>query len=201
MKAIVFLNGEPLNGINVSGYDLIVSADGALDYCEKNSIKPDVVLGDFDSLGRVPENAIVYPCDKDLTDGEIALNCAIEKGAKEIVFACSGGLREDHFFGNVSLIEIASKRGVRASLLTNYSRIFFVTGEFSETVEIGSFVSLYALSDSDVECSDGLKYVYNNTKLLRATTLGISNVATKTNVSLKVKSGAVLVFLNHSNVN
>ena len=44
--------------------DLIVAADGGLDHLKKLGRKPDLILGDFDSLGYVPEGAEVYPVER-----------------------------------------------------------------------------------------------------------------------------------------
>lgn len=84
MLCYVVLNGEYLNELNIDKDAMTIIADGALRFCEKKLIRADKVVGDFDSYGTVPTTAsAVYPTDKDLTDGEIALLEAIKLGADE----------------------------------------------------------------------------------------------------------------------
>ena len=59
----------PLSFAPAAG-DLVVAVDGGLTYLEEAGIKPDIALGDFDSLGRVPGGPEVVRLDsvKDDTD-------------------------------------------------------------------------------------------------------------------------------------
>ena len=42
---------------------LVIAADAGLDHLEEQGIVPDLIVGDFDSLGRVPEgkNVLRHP--------------------------------------------------------------------------------------------------------------------------------------------
>lgn len=103
MKGIILLNGEPYAGdIGKKEGDIVLAADGALAWA-KDKIGIDITAGDFDSLGYVPANSVVYPSEKNFTDGEIALDLLIGKGCREIEIYGGGGKREDHFFGNLQL--------------------------------------------------------------------------------------------------
>ena len=64
--------------------DLIIAADGGYSTLKKLNIKPDLVVGDFDSLGNVPENEhiIKHPVKKDDTDTLLAVKIGLEKGYK-----------------------------------------------------------------------------------------------------------------------
>ena len=53
--------------------DFILAADGGLRHLNKLNITPTGILGDFDSLGFVPEGAQVFPCEKDDTDAMLAV--------------------------------------------------------------------------------------------------------------------------------
>ena len=61
--------------------DLIIAADGGCVYLEKAGIVPDIIIGDFDSLGYVPEGNEVVKLNpvKDITDMDAAVNEGIKK--------------------------------------------------------------------------------------------------------------------------
>ena len=195
MRAIVVLNGESVEFPFEKG-DRIISCDGALSYLKSRNITPDVTLGDFDSLGYVPENALVYPIEKDKTDGEIAVEYAISQGYKEVVLICAGGLREDHFLGNLALLKILHDKGVSARMETRNSVIYFFTDDIRVNVSLGATVSLVAVSPMKVLRSEGLKYAYNNTFLDTSSTLGISNEAISDEIGVFADCGAAYLIVN-----
>ncbi len=196
MKCYIILNGEGLKNIDIKPNSYIIATDGAVRYCESKNIEPNLVVGDFDSLGYVCKNAKVFPRDKNLTDGEIALRQAYNQGFKEVEFLCGGGGRDDHFICNLRLLEIAYNEGIFASLITNYSQIYYIEKSLSLEVDKSSYISILPICNSIIESSSGLKYEYSNTILNRASTLGISNVATNGKISLKIKQGSVYLFVN-----
>ena len=200
MKAIILLNGEPYQGEISAANAYVYCCDGAYAWA-KNKLKIDETLGDFDSLSEAPAPApsAVYPAEKDMTDGEIALIRAINAGYTEIEIYGGGGKREDHFIGNLHLLYTALERGVKAQLITNYARIFAAEGrvELNEckgrTVSVAPFGGVAHIMD----CS-GFYYpmpeafVYGSTR-------GISNVVTAERACFTAE-GRVLVFVNHQEV-
>ena len=58
--------------------DYIVAADGGLEHTRKLGIQPDEILGDFDSLGYIPEDSRVFPVEKDDTDAMLAARRGLE---------------------------------------------------------------------------------------------------------------------------
>lgn len=193
-KAVIVLNGDPCE----YGFDdgFIICCDGAFNYLKKINVKPDLILGDFDSLGFVPDNARVFPTDKDYTDGELALKKCIEKGFESVDFICSGGGRDDHYLGNLALLRQAFENGLKARLFTAYSVIEIVSESFVSKIPVGTTVSVVALENTIVKKSLGLKYEYLDTVLHPSRTLGISNIAIKSSVSIELKSGLVAVIIN-----
>ena len=70
----------------VEGGDYILAADGGLRHLNKLNITPHGIIGDFDSLGYVPEGAQVFPVEKDDTDAMLAARKGLELGFREFRF-------------------------------------------------------------------------------------------------------------------
>src|SRR5699024_5310138 len=63
---------------------LIIAADQGLRHLEKTGVVPDLIVGDFDSLGQVPsgENVIQHPVEKDDTDMMLAVKTGLGRGCR-----------------------------------------------------------------------------------------------------------------------
>ncbi|PRX09327.1 thiamine diphosphokinase [Martelella mediterranea] len=88
----------------------VIAADGGMVHAEALGVVPEVWVGDFDStdaalLKRFPDIARKdFPPAKNATDGAIAAEEAIERGAKRIVMAGAlQGERTDHGMMNMLL--------------------------------------------------------------------------------------------------
>ena len=74
----------------INSDDTVIACDKGVLNCEKLGVRPDKIIGDFDSLGFVPdgENVTVLPVRKDETDVGFALRTAFLSGRLS-VFALS----------------------------------------------------------------------------------------------------------------
>ena len=197
MRAIILLNGEPYRGeINSEGAR-VYCCDGAYEWA-KGHVRIDENLGDYDSLGYtpVPPPAEIYPSEKNATDGEIAVNRAIEAGATSIEIYGGGGKREDHFLGNLHLLYAALERGVNAVMFTGGAQIFAGRGRVELNGFCGKTLSIVPFGGSaHIMESEGLKYPLFNLHLVYGSTRGISNVALSNRAHI-VAQGSVLIFIN-----
>ena len=197
MRCVIVLNGDFTEKFDFLSGDHIIACDGAYDELVKRGVMPGEVLGDFDSLGYVPKGATVYPVEKDMTDGEIALERAAEIGADSVSFICAGGKRDDHFLGNLSLLYKAYDLGIDAELYTDYSIARLLgAGKHRFFVKAGAILSLVSFGGAVVSDSVGLKYPFKDTSLTASSTLGISNEAINDEVLFTVKEGFVLFIIN-----
>ena len=69
--------------------DFLMAADGGLVHLQRLGLSPDGILGDFDSLGYVPENAKVFPVEKDDTDAMLAVRQGLQL-ALRAALTCEG---------------------------------------------------------------------------------------------------------------
>jgi thiamine pyrophosphokinase len=98
-KAFLLLNGdEPSLLPNLGGYQFVCAADGAYNVLKSKDIVPDLVVGDFDSIGAVPPAIeCVHKPDQNLTDFDKALTLLKERGFLNIDVYGASGKEHDHF--------------------------------------------------------------------------------------------------------
>lgn len=196
MKAIILLNGEPYRGKIEDEGAVVYCCDGAFDWA-KGRVRIDVNLGDYDSLGYLPDPppAEIYPSEKNYTDGELALMRALQTGADTIEFYGGGGGREDHFIGNLHLLYAACQKGVHAVMVTNHARIFAADGLVELHGLKGKTVSIVPFGGEVHIMESGGWYYPLPEKFVYGSTLGISNVVASEEAFFRAK-GCVLVFVD-----
>lgn len=197
MKAVILLNGEPYRGAIDAGNARVYCCDGAYEWA-KDKVRIDENLGDFDSLSYIPTPAPaeICPAEKNLTDGEIALNRAVAAGATEIAIYGGGGAREDHFLGNLHLLFAAFEQGVKAEMITNGARIFVGSGRVELKGCKGKTLSIVPFgANAHIMESGGLKYPLEKLDLRYGSTRGISNIALEDEAYV-LTNDRVLVFVN-----
>lgn len=177
--------------------DYIICADAGYKKALENSIVPNLVVGDFDSLGEVPrlENVEVHPAEKDETDTFLALSCGIERGYKSfVIFGALGG-RLDHTFANLQLLKYLAERGMECTLHSPGETVTALKNsrtEFSEG-EQGT-VSVFSLSDKSEGVTErGLKYSLEDAVLTSSFPLGVSNEFIGKKASISVKNGVLMI--------
>ncbi len=196
MRGIILLNGEPYHGIVDRSDAYVVCCDGALVWARERGIACDLVLGDFDSLGYIPEEGERYPVEKDMTDGELALTKLMEMGVSSIDIYGGGGKREDHFFGNVGLMIKAEQGGIKAAFHTDYTDFFLADGEVEIREKAGTYVSVVPVTRSvHIHDSEGMKYSMNGLVINLGESRGISNETVSPFARFYIESGKALVFI------
>ena len=176
----------------------VICADAGLRHAQRLRIEPDLIVGDFDSLGETPqgEHVIVHPSVKNETDMLLAVQCGIERGFRSfLLFGAMGG-RLDHTLGNIEVLRYLSSKGCRAKIIgVKQCAAVLTDGEtFSFEPRETGFFSVFSLSD----CCEGVsirgaKYELDNYTLLPLYTRGVSNEFCGSGVEIGVKKGSLLL--------
>lgn len=200
MKLItIFLNGEYPSADSFyrknAKNNFVVCADGAYNKLIKLGIKPDIVLGDMDSIQKKLSDGtkrIKYPTNKDETDGELALDYAVSKNPNEIlVFGALGG-RKDQELANIFLLSKYPSRNIKVS--EKNTSIWIAKKKEQFGAKKGQTISLIPISVKVTGIkTEGLRYKLNNENLYMKKTRGISNVAEKNKIKITHKKGILLV--------
>lgn len=177
--------------------DFVIAADGGYRYLCDSQITPDAVIGDFDSLGFLPEsdNVIKLNPVKDVTDMKAAADYGIEKGYAEFHFYGACGGRFDHTLANVQLVASLAKESFKAYIHDGDTVITAIcNGEIEFDSSHNGYISVFSYSDEAVGVDiEGLKYGVCNGKLKNSFPLGVSNefIGKKSRVS--VADGVLIV--------
>lgn len=100
--------------------DLVLAADGGYRALYSLGYMPDLLLGDFDSLGDLPLPAdlpvVRFPVRKDDTDTGLALRHGLDLGFRDFaLYGCAGG-RVDHLLANFQSMARVSRLGATVRL-------------------------------------------------------------------------------------
>lgn len=138
-------------------YNKIIAADRGLESLNKINVKPDHIIGDFDSVNKkvlqqyknVP---ITYlKPEKDFTDTHMALKHAIEHGATQITIVGAIGTRFDHSIANIHILKEALENNVEAEIINENNKIKLVNkGTKIKKEDNYKYVSLIPLTTNAI---------------------------------------------------
>ena len=126
--AAVFLDGEYGDAswyrALATRADILLAADGGAAFLLAAGVRPEAVVGDFDSLDDVAAAAlraqgvefVRHPVRKDVTDGELAVEEALRRGAGALLLAGATGAL-DHTLGHLAILRRLAERGVAARMV------------------------------------------------------------------------------------
>ena len=176
--------------------DLVIAADKGFEVLSEFDIVPDIIIGDFDSLGFVPEGkeVIKLPAVKDDTDIGYSIKYALNKGYSDfVIYGGIGGLF-DHTYANIQLAVYVSKNGGRAVFVGEDCFITAITDDCINLKGQNERISVFA-ADSKVSgvTLKGLKYELENAELTSCFPLGVSNEFTGNKATVSVKGGTIII--------
>lgn len=180
----------------------VICADGGARHAEALGLQPDLLLGDFDSLSEEEVarwqaqgvEILRMPREKDQTDTHLAMDVALERGAREILLVGATGERLDHTWANVLLLPRFAEQGVRVRLV-NESNVLTVTRDRETVVgKPGDFVSLLPLTPEVTGVTlRGFKYPLQDATLRWGESLGVSNELLGREGKIQVRHGWLAV--------
>ena len=191
--------------ITATEQDLIICADGGYKYKTLFGRVCDIVVGDFDSYGSVPEteNKIVAPTEKDETDMMLAVDYGYGKGYRQFVLiGALGGERNDHSVANIQLLHYIASKGARGTIYHS-DEVFtaFSNGTLTLPAELEGYISVFSLSsESRGVTIKNLKYTVDDFTLCSYKPIGVSNEFLGKESTITVEDGALLVVYKSLNV-
>ena len=180
---------------------LVIAADGGLRHTQELGLRPDIILGDFDSLGYIPADSRVYPVEKDDTDSMLAVRVGLERGCDTFLFyGAMDGPRLDHTIANFQTLAHLSTHGARGWLIGRDYIATVLSGEAVEFSEDATGIfSLFCLGASAEVTIEGLHYPLDHGRLTPDFPLGVSNHFTGRPARVTVHEGLVLALWDRRN--
>jgi thiamine pyrophosphokinase len=184
--------------------DYIVCADGGYRIAQSENIVPNVLVGDFDSLGNVP-NDVPPECrilkaekEKNETDTLLCIQCGIDAGCSS--FAVAGGIggRLDHTIANLQLLFYVIRRGFSIWMMDKNNHVTAMEPGVLHVPRLDGFklsVLAYAGRCEGITL-EHVKYPLHDAVLTDDFPLGVSNEFLESEAVIRLKTGCLLVFLS-----
>ena len=185
--------------------EFIIGVDKGLQFLYENEIKPDYIVGDFDSVPReiveyyrTEENVPIREFNpvKDASDTEIALRLCLGLRRKEIYILGGTGNRIDHLWANIQCLNIALAAGSEAMILDSHNRIRILEHGITLTraEAFGKYFSVFPLELPVEDFSiSGAKYPLQNHLLSAGDSLCVSNEFAEDEVNISFVCGKVIL--------
>lgn len=185
-----------------------VAIDGGIAVFYRLNIIPDYFLGDFDSADHdsiewCKKNKVSFaqfPCDKDSTDTQLALDYVIQKGYKEILILGALGTRLDHSLANIYLLKYAHEHNVNAKIYHPNHTIQLITPKssviVSKELEHTLIFSLIPITPTLQGLTmKGFRWNLNNILVKQGSTLNLSNYLTDNQGTIELSDGYALLII------
>ncbi len=196
-KTCYIIGAGDVSALPIPQDAFVICADGGLSSARRFGVTPDLIVGDFDSLGSVPRgsNVVKHPVEKDETDSFLALRLGLERGCDSFVFfGCLGG-RLDHTLANIQHLQYLAERGARGVLVGEHETLTVIkNGSLRFPADQTGGISVFSLSNSsEGVIIKGLHYEAENVTLTNSFPLGVSNRFESREAEVSVKNGVLLV--------
>lgn len=181
-----------------------IAADAGMRHAERLRVKPELWVGDFDSssvdlidlFADVPRQ--IFPPEKDLTDGEIAVEAALERGATEIIVAGAfGGDRADHTF-QILAMAVARREEFSSVILTsgNEEAIPLTPGtQFESDLPDRTLFSILSFTDVTGLTLTGAKWLLKERRIPFGSSLTLSNEVDESgSLTVELATGDCLLY-------
>ena len=176
--------------------DHIIAADGGLAHTQALGISPHDILGDFDSLGYIPDASQVFPVEKDDTDAMLAVRRGLSLGYREfLLYGSLDGPRLDHTVANFQTLQFLADQDAFGYLIGNRQIVTVVkNGKIRFPAGLEGTISVFCMgADAAGVTLKGLYYPLEKGTLTCGFPLGVSNHFTGAEASIEVEDGSLLV--------
>lgn len=161
----------------------VIAADGGMRHALVLGLDVELWVGDFDSTDcelaarHAGVERQTHPAAKDKTDGEIAIDEALKRGARELLLVGGLGGQSDHALGNIMLGIGLARDGIHVVLTSGGEEAYpLLPGARALDIPPTSRMSIIALSDLVGLSLTGVEWPLNDRTVRQGSSLTLSNV-------------------------
>lgn len=181
---------------------IVICADSGAFHLRRFDIKPDILLGDCDSIAQEDYTALAgdgvtilkYPVEKDKTDSELAVDLALEKGCSSVVILGALGTRLDHSVSNIFLLKKLLEAGAEGVIADEHNEVRLINSRITIERDGCEKVSLLPLTQRVCGITTkGLYYPLCDASIEQGSSRGVSNEFTGDAAEVALNEGILLV--------
>ena len=177
--------------------DMLIAADKGYEALSAYGVPPDLVVGDFDSLGHKPNhpNVVQLPTAKDDTDMVYALREGLNRGYRRFVLLGGVGGRLEHTLANLQALAWLTTQGAQG-ILAGEGTVATVLHDETMVFPSGlsGFLSTFCLSGEVHGVTlKNLKFELEGQTLSVSFPLGVSNEFLDKPAQVTVQDGTLLL--------
>ncbi|MGN0452711.1 MAG: thiamine diphosphokinase [Ruminococcus sp.] len=181
----------------ISKNDFVICCDSGLKHCEKLKVKPELIVGDFDSYEQPQTDieTIVLPAEKDDTDTVFALKEALKRGYDNFIILGAVAGRFDHSLGNLYLLISLFNQGKKGIIVDDFSQMEIVSENEVYIDDSYPYFSLLNIHGKAKGITvENAKYPLKDAEITAEYQYGISNEVIKGKTAkVSVKEGKLLL--------
>lgn len=177
--------------------DCVIAADRGYDSLMAYGVVPDLVVGDFDSLGYAPShpNVTQLPRQKDDTDMVYALRKGLELGYRRFVLLGGVGGRLEHTLGNLQILDWLTTQGATGFLAGEKTAATALrNGSITFPASMSGYLSVFCNSGTAKQVNlQGLKFPLTDYTMSGSFPIGVSNEFLGEPATVSVGDGSLLL--------
>ncbi|MDO4197976.1 MAG: thiamine diphosphokinase [Erysipelotrichaceae bacterium] len=198
MKRCAIITGGKYQEIkDIGKCDFIIACDKGYEYCLKDSIIPDLLIGDFDSYtGKLPEDieTEILPEEKDDTDTMHAYRYCVNHNYDEIYLYCCFGSRMDHFIATIQAAIYGAHNGI-STYMSDDNNMFIITDKNEIVLDRieGYSLSLFAADKLSKVTIEGARYNIKDFNIYNYYPIGQSNEWKDDTIRIYKEEGVMII--------
>lgn len=189
--------------------DCIIGVVKGLEFCYRNHVIPDWILGDFDSISKevidwyreqqeIPIRQ--YKPEKDDTDTRLGMELALKLGSDKIFLLGATGGRLDHYMGNLQSLLITARKEKEGWILDEQNAITVrKAGKICihKEEQFGKYVSFFSMGDEVTGLSlTGFQYPLDDYTLKNSDGIAVSNQLSDDCGIIEFETGYLMMVLS-----
>jgi thiamine pyrophosphokinase len=196
----IIADGEKNNHIRsiLKNTDIIIAADGGANLCRSQKIKPDYIIGDFDSITYenmefFSDSKFIEITEQENTDLQKALGYALSLNPTKIIIVSAFGKRTDHTLSNILIFQ-NYEESIPLNIYDNFGVMtLYSPGKYELKLQLGQTISFFSLIPIKGFSLLGFKYPVVNEDHSN-NFIGVSNVIINQKCTIEFQKGKLFSY-------